>query len=145
MEQALDTAGYTPETIDYINAHGTGTKLNDETEAQAVAKLLGSRALKVPCSSTKPITGHCLGATSALEAVICLEALRRQVVPPTANCTHQDPPVLVNVQPLTPASAKISTVMSNSLGFWGYHASLIFSGSVAANAILFAAIGTPGN
>lgn len=127
MEQALDTAGCTPETIDYINAHGTGTKLNDETEAQAVAKLLGSRALKVPCSSTKPITGHCLGATSALEAVICLEALRRQVVPPTANCTHQDPLCPIHAQPLTPAPAKISTVMSNSLGFWGYHASLIFS------------------
>jgi 3-oxoacyl-(acyl-carrier-protein) synthase len=127
MEQALDTAGCTPEMIDYINAHGTGTKLNDETEAKAVAKLLGSRALEVPCSSTKPVTGHCLGATSALEAVICLEALRRQIVPPTANCTHQDPLCPINAQTLTAAPAKISTVMSNSLGFWGYHASLIFS------------------
>jgi 3-oxoacyl-(acyl-carrier-protein) synthase len=127
MELALNTARYTPENIDYINTHGTGTKLNDETEAQAVAKLLGSRALKVPCSSTKPITGHCLGATSALEAVICLEALRRQIVPPTANCTRQDPLCPINAQPLTAAPAKISTVMSNSLGFWGYHASLIFS------------------
>jgi 3-oxoacyl-(acyl-carrier-protein) synthase len=127
MEQALDTAGCTPDVIDYINAHGTGTKLNDETEAQAVAKLLGSRALKVPCSSTKPVTGHCLGATSAMEAIICLEALRTQTVPPTANYTHQDPLCPVNAQPLVPASARISTVMSNSLGFWGYHASLIFS------------------
>jgi 3-oxoacyl-[acyl-carrier-protein] synthase II len=127
MEQALELADYAPEQIDYINAHGTGTKMNDETEALAVTKLFGARAAVVPCSSTKPITGHCLGATSALEAVICLEALQRQMVPPTANCVQQDPLCNINVQPLTPATAKISTAMSNSLGFWGYHASLIFA------------------
>jgi 3-oxoacyl-(acyl-carrier-protein) synthase len=126
MEQALQLAGFGPEMIDYINAHGTGTKMNDEAEAHAVSKVLGHRTATVPCSSTKPVTGHCLGATPALEAVICLEALRHQMIPPTANCRQQDPSCPINVQPLTARPSRISTVMSNSLGFWGYHASLIF-------------------
>jgi 3-oxoacyl-(acyl-carrier-protein) synthase len=126
MEQALQLAGFGPEMIDYINAHGTGTKMNDEAEAHAVSKVLGHRTATVPCSSTKPVTGHCLGATPALEAVICLEALRHQMIPPTANCRQQDPSCPINVQPLTAKPSRISTVMSNSLGFWGYHASLIF-------------------
>jgi 3-oxoacyl-(acyl-carrier-protein) synthase len=113
--------------IDYINAHGTGTKLNDSAEAQAVRTLFGNQAANVTCSSTKPITGHCLGATPALEAVVSVEALRHQTIPPTANCLSQDPLCPINVQPLTAQSAKLSNVMSNSLGFWGYHASLIFS------------------
>jgi 3-oxoacyl-(acyl-carrier-protein) synthase len=127
MEQALQLAGFDPEQIDYINAHGTGTKMNDAAEAPAVQKLFGRRAATVPCSSTKPITGHCLGATPALEAIICIKALQAQMVPPTANCPQPDPLCPINVQPLTARPAKISTVMSNSIGFWGYHASLIFS------------------
>jgi 3-oxoacyl-(acyl-carrier-protein) synthase len=127
MQQALQVAGLGAEQIDYINAHGTGTKMNDAAEACAVKKLLGGRAAIVPCSSTKPVTGHCLGATSALEAVICIEALRHQKVPPTANCIEPDPLCPINAQPLTAKSARLAHVMSNSLGFWGYHASLIFS------------------
>jgi len=127
MEEALELAGFGPDKIDYINAHGTGTKMNDAAEAQAVSKLLGTRALAVPCSSTKPVTGHCLGATPALEAIICIEAMRRQTVPPTANCAQPDPLCQINVSPLTARPANVTNVMSNSLGFWGYHASLIFS------------------
>ncbi len=127
MEQALELAGYSPDQIDYINAHGTGTKMNDETEALAVTKLFGARASVLPCTSTKPVTGHCLGATSTLEAVICLEALKHQMIPPTANCVQQDPACNINVQPLTPAPAKNFCRHVNSLGFWGYHASLIFA------------------
>lgn len=126
MEQALQLADLTAEKIGYINAHGTGTKLNDAAEAQAVGKLFGPAAAAIPCSSTKPITGHCLGATPALEAIICLEALRHGMIPPTANCRQQDPLCAINVQPLIARPAKLSTVMSNSLGFWGYQASLIF-------------------
>jgi 3-oxoacyl-(acyl-carrier-protein) synthase len=127
MQQALQLAKLSPNDIDYINAHGTGTKLNDAAEAQAVMTFFGSQAKNIPCSSTKPITGHCLGATPALEAILSVEALRHQIIPPTANCRSQDPLCEINVQPLTPQPAQISTVMSNSLGFWGYHTSLIFS------------------
>jgi 3-oxoacyl-(acyl-carrier-protein) synthase len=127
MRQALQMAELGAEQIDYINAHGTGTKMNDAAEARAVRKLFGDRAAMVPCSSTKPITGHCLGATPALEAVICLEALRRQQTPPAVNCLQPDPQCQINAQPLTVQPARLTNVMSNSLGFWGYHASLIFS------------------
>ncbi len=127
MEEALGLAGLKADQIDYFNAHGTGTKMNDVAEAQAIRRLVGARAATVPCSSTKPITGHCLGATPALEAVISIEAIRRQMVPPTANCRQPDPLCRINPQPLRPASASIANVMSNSLGFWGYHAALIFS------------------
>lgn len=127
MRQALQFAQLCPGSLDYINAHGTGTKLNDVAEARAVEALLGGREKSVPCSSTKPITGHCLGATPALEAIVSLEALRHQMIPPTANCWSQDPACAINVQPLSAQPAQVATVMSNSLGFWGYHASLIFS------------------
>ncbi len=127
MRQALQTGGLDPEQIDHINAHGTGTIMNDAAEAAAIKKLFGNRAALVPCISTKPITGHCLGATPAIEAVLCVEALRRQQIPPTANCSQPDPLCPINVQPYSAQTAKLTNVMSNSLGFWGYHAALIFS------------------
>ena len=127
MRQALQLAKLCPNDIDHINAHGTGTRLNDSAEAQAVKALFGNGSKDIPCSSTKPITGHCLGATPALEAILSIEALRHQMIPPTANCSTQDPLCQINVQPLIAQPAKLSIVMSNSLGFWGYHASLIFS------------------
>jgi 3-oxoacyl-(acyl-carrier-protein) synthase len=127
MEEALRLADFGDGKIDYINAHGSGTKMNDAAEANAVKTLFGNRAASVPCSSTKPITGHCLGATPALEAIISIEAMRRQTIPPTANCLQQDPLCPINTQPLVAKPAHVSNVMSNSIGFWGYHASLIFS------------------
>ena len=127
MEEALRLADFDAEKIDCINAHGTGTKMNDAAEASAVKKLFGNRAATVPCSSTKPITGHCLGATPALEAIISIEAMRRQMIPPTANCLQPDPLCPINPQPLAAKPANIFTIMSNSIGFWGCHASLIFS------------------
>lgn len=127
MREALQLAELCPDDIDYINAHGTGTRQNDSAEAQAIKTLFVTDTKNVPCSSTKPITGHCLGATPALEAVLSIKALHHQKIPPTANCLSQDPLCPINVQRSTAQSAKISTVMSNSLGFWGYHASLIFS------------------
>jgi 3-oxoacyl-(acyl-carrier-protein) synthase len=127
MQQALQSAGLDAGQIDYLNAHGTGTKMNDAAEACAIKKLFGDRAAFLPCSSTKPITGHCLGATPAIEAVLCIEALRRQQIPPTANCSRPDPLCPINLQSFSAPSAKLTNVMSNSLGFWGYHAALIFS------------------
>jgi 3-oxoacyl-[acyl-carrier-protein] synthase II len=92
-----------------------------------VVALLGSRATVVPCTSTKPVTGHCLGATPAIEAVLCLEAIRHQMIPPTLNCAQPDPDCAINAVPEVPRRAALSHVLSNSLGFWGYHAALIFS------------------
>lgn len=125
--RALAAAGLPPEAIDHVNAHGTGTPLNDAAEAAALKEIFGAHAATLPCVSTKPITGHCLGATPALEAVLVLEALARQIIPPTANCHRPDPACGLHVQPLRPAPAVLRHVMSNSLGFWGHHASLIFS------------------
>jgi 3-oxoacyl-(acyl-carrier-protein) synthase len=127
MQQALRVAGLEAGQIDYINAHGTGTKMNDAAEACAIKNLFGDRVAKVPCTSTKPVTGHCLGATPAIEAVLGIEVLRRQKIPPTANYLRPDPACLINAQPPVAPSTPLTHAMSNSLGFWGYHASLIFS------------------
>lgn len=127
MQQAVELAGLQAADIDYINAHGTGTVMNDAAESEAVRQFLGTRTAAVPCSSTKPVTGHCLGATSALEAVIAITAMQWQMVPPTANCTQPDPQCAIQVQPLKAGPAILRHVMSNSLGFWGYHAALVFS------------------
>lgn len=126
MLQALRIAELDPADVSYINAHGTGTKMNDAAEAQAILGLFAGRS-DLACSSTKPVTGHCLGATPALEAIVSIAALAHQIIPPTANCSSQDPLCPINVQPLTAKPAKLSVVMSNSLGFWGYHAALIFT------------------
>jgi 3-oxoacyl-(acyl-carrier-protein) synthase len=127
MQEATEVAGLDAGRIDYINAHGTGTVMNDRGEAEAVRQFLGERATKVPCSSTKPVTGHCLGATPALEAVICIGTLKRHSLPPTAACREQDPQCGINVLPLKSRPGQATVVMSNSLGFWGYHASLILA------------------
>jgi 3-oxoacyl-(acyl-carrier-protein) synthase len=127
MREALEVAGIHPEDVDYINAHGTGTRLNDPAEARAVASLFGPRAASIPCSSTKPVTGHCLGATPALEAVLCIESLRRQVVLPTANCPDQDTECAINAETGGARPAALRNALSNSLGFWGYRAALVFT------------------
>jgi 3-oxoacyl-(acyl-carrier-protein) synthase len=126
MSQALAMAELDVGEIDYINAHGTATRLNDPLEVLALQRLWGERLAHVPISSTKPITGHCLGAVAALEAVIAVHALKRQSVPPTANCTQRDPQCPIDAVPGVARDARLQVVMSNSLGFWGYHASLIF-------------------
>ena len=132
MNRALQNAGLTPEAIDYVNAHGTGTVVNDAAESEAMRKVFGDQSALPPCSSTKPITGHCMGATPAMEAILCLEALRHQAIPPTANCSDQDPACPVDVVPLTTRGARLQTVMSTSLGFWGSHAALIFCAEARA-------------
>jgi len=125
MQQALELAQLSPHQIGYVHTHGSGTPLNDFAEAAALGRLFGERG--VPCSSTKPVTGHCLGATPALGALLCIEALRHQKLPPAVNCTEPDP--LCPVQLVTPETQPkpLTSVLSNAIGFWGYHSSLVFS------------------
>jgi len=124
MQRALELAQLSPNEIGYVHTHGSGTVLNDFAEAAALSRLFGERG--IPCSSTKPVTGHCLGATSALGAVLCIEALRHQKLPPAVNCADLDP--LCPVQLVTPETQpkSFTTILSNAIGFWGYHSSLIF-------------------
>ena len=127
MKRALRVGGLGAEQIDYVNAHGTATLLNDRTEALAMRRLLGDRVDRVACSSTKPVTGHCLGASSALEAVITILSLRDQIAPPTANCLDLDPECRLDVVKGAARPMAMDVAMSNSLGFWGKNASLIFA------------------
>jgi 3-oxoacyl-[acyl-carrier-protein] synthase II len=125
MKQACATAGVTPDDIDYINAHGTGTVLNDSSEALAISHWAGRRAATLPVSSTKANIGHLLGAAGAVEAVICLMTLREQWLPPETMFETPDPacnfPVVHKLQ-----DARVNVVLSNSFGFGGVNASLIF-------------------
>ncbi|MEW6305783.1 MAG: beta-ketoacyl-[acyl-carrier-protein] synthase family protein [Verrucomicrobiota bacterium] len=123
MRGALELAGIEAAQIDYVNAHGTGTQVNDAAETHAMQRVFGGR--NVPCSSTKPVTGHCMGATPAIEAILCIEAMRHQLLPPTANCKEPDPVCALDVVPGKARAAKVQTVMSNSLGFWGNNAAVI--------------------
>lgn len=127
MKLALEDAGLTPENIDYINAHGTSTELNDKSETAAIKTVFGERAYQIPISSTKSMTGHLLGASGALEAVICTSAILDHTIPPTINYTTPDPECDLDYVPLEARSAKLDHVMSNSFGFGGHNATIILS------------------
>lgn len=124
MRQALQMADIEPGDVGYINAHGTGTVMNDEAEANALDLVFGA-GICPPCSSTKPVTGHCLGATPVLEAILCVEALGRQILLPTANC--QDPAYLHDMVSGGAQPTWFDHALSNSVGFWGKHSSLLIS------------------
>lgn len=127
MVQALREAGYTGEESVYINAHGTGTPLNDTAETLAIKKALGEeKAKKALISSTKSMTGHMLGAAGALEAVVCLKALETGVIPPTIHLVSPDPACDLNYVPNRAVQAGVDLALSNSLGFGGHNASLVF-------------------
>ena len=127
MEQALTEAGYNGTESVYINAHGTGTPLNDVGETKAIKKALGEeQARKALISSTKSMTGHMLGAAGAIEAIVCLKTLETGVVPPTINLMEPDPACDLNYVPNTAVQADIDLCISNSLGFGGHNASLAF-------------------
>ena len=125
MHEALVAAGLEPRQVSCVSTHGTGTVLNDLAEARAIARLFGPQG--VPCSATKPVTGHCLGASAAIEAVLSVRMLVEQVIPPTANCVELDPECAVDLVVEKPRAAPVSAVMSNSSGFWGNHASVILA------------------
>ena len=126
MTLALADAGLVPEDIDYINAHGTSTPLNDLTETLAIKAVFGDRAAHVPMSSTKSVHGHLLGAAGALEAVLSLQAIAHQVAPPTINHHTPDPACDLDYVPNLARPTPMRYVLSNSFGFGGHNACLVF-------------------
>jgi 3-oxoacyl-[acyl-carrier-protein] synthase II len=126
MQLALKDARLNPEDLDYINAHGTSTQANDAAESQGVRRALGSHADKVWVSSTKSMTGHLLGAAGGVEAVFSVLALQNGVVPPTINYENPDPECDLDYVPNTAREKAITAVMSNSFGFGGTNAVLVF-------------------
>ncbi len=127
MKLALKKAGLKPEEIDYINAHGTSTPLNDRQETQAIKVAMGEEAHRVPISSTKSMTGHLLGAGGALEAAASVLAIRDGIIPPTINLEQPDPDCDLDYTPNEARPGRIRTAMSNSFGFGGHNSVLIFS------------------
>ena len=125
MERAIKDAKITPNDIDYINAHGTSTHLNDSTETKAVKLLLGENSKVVKMSSTKGNTGHLLGAAGAIEAIICTKALENKLIPPTINYKEKDEECDIDIVPNKPVEKDLNYVMSNSLGFGGHNSSII--------------------
>ena len=127
MAAALEDAQLTPADIQYLNAHATSTPLGDRAEAVAIARVFGEAATRLAVSSTKSMTGHLLGGAGALEAGLTVLALRDQTAPPTTNLARQDPDNLLNLVPNRAARMTISHAMTNSFGFGGTNASLIFA------------------
>jgi 3-oxoacyl-[acyl-carrier-protein] synthase II len=125
MQQACATARVTPEEVDYVNAHGTGTPLNDSSEALAIGRWAGARVATLPVSSTKAAIGHLLGAAGAVEAVICLMVLREQWLPPETTFRTPDPACCFPIVG-QPQDARVKVALSNSFGFGGVNAALIF-------------------
>lgn len=124
MTEALRSGGLEPGEVDYINAHGTGTKLNDATEIAAIRQVFGDQARRLSISSTKSIHGHAMGASGAIELAATILALRHQLVPPTANFTQPDPECDLDVTPNTARPRMIRAALSNSLAFGGLNAVL---------------------
>jgi 3-oxoacyl-[acyl-carrier-protein] synthase II len=126
MRRALDDAGVPPSVVQYINAHGTSTPLNDKIETAAVKALFGEHARKLAISSTKSMTGHALGAAGGIEAGFCALAVRHQMLPPTINYENPDPACDLDYVPNTARAAEVVYALSNSFGFGGTNAALLF-------------------
>jgi 3-oxoacyl-[acyl-carrier-protein] synthase II len=125
MKHALEDAGIEPEQIDYINAHGTSTDLNDKMETHAIKRLFGTAAQKVSISSTKSMTGHLIGAAGAVEAIYTVLALNKGIVPPTINLETPDPDCDLDYTPNKPVAREMEYGLSNSFAFGGQNASLV--------------------
>jgi 3-oxoacyl-[acyl-carrier-protein] synthase II len=126
MAMALEEAQLRPEQITYINAHGTSTELNDKIETLAIKTVFKGAAKQVAVSSTKSMIGHLIGAAGGVEAVISVLAIQRGVMPPTINLQHPDPECDLDYVPNTARQAKVEAALSNSLGFGGHNATLVF-------------------
>jgi 3-oxoacyl-[acyl-carrier-protein] synthase II len=127
MKLALENANLALGDVGYINAHGTSTPLNDKSETAAIKTVFGEQAYNIPISSTKSMTGHLLGASGAIEAVFCILAIREEILPATINYHTPDPECDLDYVPNQPRQASPQHVMSNSFGFGGHNATLIFS------------------
>lgn len=127
MKLALADAGLSPEKIDYINAHGTGTELNDVAESSAIKNVFGAHAYKIPVSSTKSSLGHLLGASGAVELIVCIKAINESIIPPTVNLENPDErcDLKMDYVPLTARRATVKYALSNSFGFGGHNACLV--------------------
>ena len=128
MKWAMDNAGLGPDDIDYINAHGTSTPMNDMVETLAIKKVFGEHAYKVPISSTKSMTGHALGGAGAIEAVACIQSILNNKIHPTINYETPDPECDLDYVPNVARSLEVNNVLSNSFGFGGQNACIVFSG-----------------
>jgi len=126
IKMALDDAGMDPGELDYINAHGTSTKFNDEFETMAIKSVLGDYAYKLPVSSTKSMTGHLLGAAGGVEAIVAVMSILENRVPPTINYENPDPECDLDYVPNAARDAKVDAALSNSFGFGGTNACLVF-------------------
>lgn len=122
IKMALRTAGLNFDQIDYINAHGTGTPLNDAAETNALKNAFGAHAYNIPVSSTKSMTGHMMGATGALEAIICVKAIQDGIIPPTINLNTPDPECDLDYTPNVARNKVVNAVISNAFGFGGHNA-----------------------
>ena len=126
IKEALQDGKIDPQTVDYINAHGTSTSANDKNETSAIKTALGDRAKQIPISSTKSMTGHLLGGSGGIEAVACVLSISHGVVPPTINYSKPDPDCDLDYVPNTARESKLSVVLSNSFGFGGHNVCLAF-------------------
>jgi len=126
LRLALKGAGLSPSDIDYINAHGTATLLNDRTETRAIKNVFNGHAYRIPISASKSMIGHLIGAAGSIEAVISVLAINHGIVPPTINLTHPDPECDLDYVPNEARPVKIKTAMSNSFGFGGHNSVIIF-------------------
>jgi len=125
MRMALESAGATVDELGYINAHGTGTSLNDQSETRAIKAAFGEKAYQIPVSSTKSMTGHMMGATGALEAIFCTQVVREGILPPTIHYETPDPECDLDYIPNTAREKKVDLAISNAFGFGGHNAVLV--------------------
>jgi len=125
MSNALETAQVNPEEVDYISAHGTATPLNDAAETKAIKRTFGEQAYQIPVSSTKSMTGHMMGATGALEAIFCVQAIRENTLPPTIHYQTPDPECDLDYVPNQARQGKVAVAISNAFGFGGHNAVIV--------------------
>jgi len=125
MQQAIDDAGILPKDIDYINAHGTSTPLNDPNEAKSIKTIFGEHAYKLKINSTKSMIGHTLGAAAGIEAIVCCKTFQDDIIHPTINLDNPDPVCDLDFVPHKAREYKANYALSNSLGFGGHNGVLI--------------------